>query len=55
MTSCATDQKEFIKTFYASGGSCVAVEIQCRREFSAPVAPSRDIIYWILNPLKPSG
>jgi hypothetical protein len=41
MASYTTDQKMVvIKTFHSSGGSCVAVERQCRREFFVRVAPA---------------
>jgi hypothetical protein len=40
------DQKMLvIKTFYSSGGSCVAVERQYRRKFSVRVLTSRDAIH----------
>jgi hypothetical protein len=41
MASYTTNRKLFvIKAFYFSGGSCVAVERQYRREFSVRVVPS---------------
>jgi predicted DNA-binding transcriptional regulator AlpA len=51
-----TDQKVFvIKTFYSSGGFCVAVKRQYRREFSVRVAPSRDTIYRIIKQFEEAG
>jgi hypothetical protein len=43
MSSYTTDQEMFVtKTFYTSGGFCVAVERQHRREFSVHFEPSKD-------------
>jgi hypothetical protein len=39
----------FIKTFYSSGGSCIAVERKYCREFVVHVAPSGNTIYRIVK------
>jgi Fe2+ or Zn2+ uptake regulation protein len=56
MASHTTDQELFvIKTFYSSGGSCVAVERQYHREFSVRVVPSRDTIYRTIKQFEETG
>jgi hypothetical protein len=53
IVSCTTDQKVFaIKILYSSGGSCVAVERQRRREFPVRVASPRDTVSRTVKHLK---
>jgi hypothetical protein len=50
MASYTTVQKEFvIKTFYSSGGYCIAMERQHCREFSVRGVSRRDNIYGLLH------
>jgi transposase len=50
MASYMTVQKTIVmKTFYYSGGSCVALERQYHEEYSGRVAPSSDSIYRIIK------
>jgi hypothetical protein len=50
MASYTAVQELFVvRTFYSPGGSFVAVERQCRREFYVRVAPSGDTVCWIIK------
>jgi hypothetical protein len=56
MASYTTNQKAFVaRTFYSSGGSCVAVERQYIREIPVCVAKSRGTIYRIFTQFEEIG